>query len=178
MNGQDIFFTGRPIWDLQYMLDTLSLQYPSLPSVLPDGIFGEQTLEAVMLFQRDFYPPVTGLVDRGTWDAIREQYHQMLSQSGHPDQLAVFPNGQFVIRPGESPEQIRLIQTMLSSLARTLSNFQPDPPQGSHNPVTVTNIQTLQHIAGLPETGIIDRSTWAFLTRLYHLFVTRRQGMQ
>lgn len=173
VNEQDFFSPGRPVRDLQHMLDMLSQFYPALLPVLPDGIFGEQTLEAVMLFQRDFYPPVTGVVDRGTWNAIREQYQQLLWENGPPDRLSVFPNGGFVIQPGDSPEQIRLIQTMLSSLARVLSNFRSDPPQGSHNPTTVENIKALQRLAGLPDNGVIDRPTWAYLSRLYHLFVTR-----
>ena len=173
MNYQNSFPSGQPVRDLQYMLDILSTRYPSLPAVLPDGIFGERTLEAVMLFQRDFFPPVTGVVDSGTWNAILAKYRETQFQSGPPDLLSVFPHGQFTIEEGDAPGQLRLIQTMFSDLARVLSNFQPDTGDGSHTGTTVENTRTLQRIAGLPETGAIDRATWAFLARLDHLFVTR-----
>ena len=63
-------YTGVPVRSLQTMLRELSFHYPVIPRLIPDGIFGEHTLEAVMLFQREFHPPVTGQVDHGTWDAV------------------------------------------------------------------------------------------------------------
>ena len=65
---------GQPVRSLQTMLRALSFTYGFLPRLTPDGVFGERTLEAVMLFQREFYPPVTGQVDQGTWDAIAALY--------------------------------------------------------------------------------------------------------
>ena len=41
---------AQPIRSLQYMLNRLSLRYDFLPALVPDGVFGERTLEAVMLF--------------------------------------------------------------------------------------------------------------------------------
>lgn len=38
------------------------------------GIFDEITLNAVKEFQEGFGLPVTGLVDRATWDAIYNYY--------------------------------------------------------------------------------------------------------
>lgn len=52
--------TVRPVWGLQYMLSRLAEKYPFLPKLTPDGVFGERTLEAVMLFQRELLRPVTG----------------------------------------------------------------------------------------------------------------------
>ena len=72
----DTHYIGRPVRSLQTMLRTLSYVYPFLPRVTPDGVFGERTLEAVMLLQREFFPPVTGRVDQGTWDAITALYRQ------------------------------------------------------------------------------------------------------
>ena len=73
----------QPVRRLQEMLHMLSLTYPQLPPLKADGIFGEHTLEAVMIFQRDFHPPVTGVVDRATWQAIRALYLAPLPQT-HP----------------------------------------------------------------------------------------------
>ena len=56
------------------MLNRLSLRYDFLPALVPDGVFGERTLEAVMLFQRELHPPVTGVVDRETWQAILDEW--------------------------------------------------------------------------------------------------------
>jgi peptidoglycan hydrolase-like protein with peptidoglycan-binding domain len=165
--------TGRPVWDLQLMLLTISQQYPQIPPLIPDGVFGENTLEAVMVFQRDFHLPVTGVVDNATWDAITRQYHTTMRQIGPPIALRLLPSGTFTIAPGEAREQVSVIQAMFNSLARVLTNFETVIADGINQGVTLENTKRLQDKSGLPVTGIIDRPTWSYLARLYHLFVTR-----
>ena len=43
-------YVGRPVRSLQTMLRAISFQYPAIPRLIPDGVFGERTLEAVMVF--------------------------------------------------------------------------------------------------------------------------------
>ena len=73
--------TVRPVWGLQYMLSRLAEKYPFLPKLTPDGVFGERTLEAVMLFQRELLRPVTGVVDRKTWDEISRAWSRRRDSS-------------------------------------------------------------------------------------------------
>ena len=71
----------RPVWGLQYMLSRLAEKHPFLPRLTPDGVFGEKTLEAVMLFQRELLQPVTGVVDRRTWDEISRAWSRRRDSS-------------------------------------------------------------------------------------------------
>jgi len=48
--------TGQPVRSLQYMLNQLAIHNPKLIRLTVDGIFGERTLEAVMVFQREYHP--------------------------------------------------------------------------------------------------------------------------
>ena len=50
------FLLGRPVRSLQTMLRAISLSYPFLPRLVPDGIFEERTELAVVLFQQNFGP--------------------------------------------------------------------------------------------------------------------------
>ena len=68
---------GQPIRSLQYMLNQLAIHNDILTRLAVDGIFGERTLEAVMVFQRENGLPVTGVVDLTTWNAIRDAYIHM-----------------------------------------------------------------------------------------------------
>ncbi len=54
MNG------SQPIRSLQYMLNALAIHNSVLTRLAVDGIFGERTLEAVMVFQREYQLPVKG----------------------------------------------------------------------------------------------------------------------
>ena len=66
--------TGSKVRQLQEQLDRISRSYPALPSVTPDGIYGESTRRAVEEFQRVFNLPVTGVVDYSTWYKISGIY--------------------------------------------------------------------------------------------------------
>ena len=66
--------TGSKVRQMQEQLDRISQTYPALPSVTPDGIYGESTRQAVEAFQRAFNLPVTGVVDYPTWYKISEIY--------------------------------------------------------------------------------------------------------
>lgn len=66
--------TGPKVRQMQEQLDRISQTYPALPSVTPDGIYGENTRQAVEAFQRVFNLPVTGVVDYPTWYKISEIY--------------------------------------------------------------------------------------------------------
>ena len=83
-----LHYIGRPVRSLQTMLRALSYVYPFLPRVTPDGVFGEATLEAVMLLQREFFPPVTGRVNLATWEGITALYRRAERASRSPSPTA------------------------------------------------------------------------------------------
>ena len=103
---QEIRLIGQPIRSLQTMLRELSFVYDFLPRLTPDGIFGESTLEAVMLFQREFFPPVTGRVNQATWDAISALYLQAIARRIRP--LQGYPSGEYTVDPGKDRVRPRL----------------------------------------------------------------------
>lgn len=158
---------------LQYMLNELAISNPDLPRLTVDGIFGERTLEAVMTFQRDFFPPVTGVVNSQTWDAITSAYQKDQMTNGALSPLRVLPGRRSNTQEGQSSEQILLAQAMLSSLSRSLVNFGGSEMDRSNTGGTLADLRMVQKLAGLPPTGTLDRATWEFLSRLYHIFVTR-----
>ncbi len=163
-------FLAQPVRSLQYMLRRLSEAYPILPAVVPDGIFGERTLEAVMLFQREFFPPVTGVVDSAVWNAIRSKWEEAERSLAAPQGVRAFPSGP--AQPGERRETMVLPQTMFRLLARHFDGVVPDRADGEQTPDTEENIRWLQRSAGLEETGVMDSRTWNALTRLYEVFIT------
>lgn len=169
------FMIGQPIRSLQYMLGELSHADNRLPFVAPDGVFGEETLEAVMVFQREYAPPVTGRVDLRTWEAIVERYLDWERERARPLPLHAFPPRPFQISPGDMDEILPLIHVMFQSLLPYLDGIAPNCTGIHHDESSVQNVRWLQHAAGLKENGIMDRFTWNMLTRLYGLFLVRRR---
>ncbi len=66
--------TGSKVRQMQNQLAVISRSYPAIPTITADGIYGEQTREAVEAFQRVFDLPVTGVVDFPTWYKISQIY--------------------------------------------------------------------------------------------------------
>ena len=156
---------SQSIRNLQHMLDQLSRRHTQLPRLVETGVFDELTLEAVMIFQRDFGLPVTGVVDHDSWYAVVAAYQKDLLHFGTPSPLRVLPSGEFNTGAVSGSEPIRLAQTVLCALSSQLANF-PLCQEGQ-------TFRVLQRLADLPETGALDRATWEFLARLYHMYVTR-----
>lgn len=65
---------GEPVRVIQEFLNRISRNYPLIPRVAEDGIFGESTAEQVRVFQGIFGLPKTGVVDYKTWYKISEIY--------------------------------------------------------------------------------------------------------
>lgn len=70
----DIGSSGSKIRQIQEQLNAIANAYPALPKISVDGIFGENTQNAVKKFQQIFGLPATGIIDYSTWYEIQEIY--------------------------------------------------------------------------------------------------------
>ena len=65
---------GDKVRQMQQQLARISQSYPAIPTIRADGVYGEDTREAVEVFQSVFGLPVTGVVDYNTWYEISAIY--------------------------------------------------------------------------------------------------------
>lgn len=65
---------GSDVLKIQEQLNTISDNYPLIPKLIPDGIFGEDTQEAVRIFQSVFGLTQDGIVGNRTWYRIQDIY--------------------------------------------------------------------------------------------------------
>lgn len=66
--------TGEKVRQMQAQLNRIAQNYPAIPTIAADGIFGPATAEAVRTFQRIFNLPQSGIVDFPTWYSISNIY--------------------------------------------------------------------------------------------------------
>lgn len=66
--------SGDKVRQLQNQLNRISRDYPAIPYVTPDGIYGPNTADSVKVFQRIFNLPQTGITDYATWYDISDIY--------------------------------------------------------------------------------------------------------
>ena len=67
-------YVGQPIRSLQTMLRTIAHADETLLKLVPDGIYGPNTVQAVREFQRQNNLPVTGETDNATWNKLVAVY--------------------------------------------------------------------------------------------------------
>ena len=67
-------YVGQPIRSLQTMLRTIAHADETLLKIVPDGIYGPNTVQAVREFQRQNALPVTGETDNATWNKLVAVY--------------------------------------------------------------------------------------------------------
>lgn len=73
-NDLTIGSSGDKVRQIQQQLNRIAKDYPSLPTIAVDGVYGESTANAVRKFQNIFGLPQTGIVDYPTWYKISEIY--------------------------------------------------------------------------------------------------------
>lgn len=66
--------SGDKVRQLQRQLNRIAQDYPAIPTLNADGIYGPRTAESVRIFQRIFGLPQTGVTDFATWYAISRIY--------------------------------------------------------------------------------------------------------
>ncbi|MBO5424329.1 MAG: peptidoglycan-binding protein [Lachnospiraceae bacterium] len=66
--------SGDAVIQIQEQLNRISDNFPAIPKISVDGIYGQGTANAVRKFQEIFDMPVSGIVDYPTWYKISQIY--------------------------------------------------------------------------------------------------------
>ena len=162
-------FIGQPIRSLQTMLRVIAENDPSHERIIPDGIYGPETLSAVSTFQRIHGLPVTGVADNRTWDTIVGVYEEALVERLDAEPLLIILNPGQVIRKGERHPHLYLVQAMLTVLADRYESIGRPSATGVLDEATADALSSFQAISALPMTGNLDKHTWRHLVLQYPL---------
>lgn len=162
-------FIGQPIRSLQTMLRVIAEDRPGYVRVIPDGIYGPETMSAVTAFQRRHGLPATGVTNQQTWEAIVAEYDiaRISRDNAHPLHIILNP-GQ-IIRKGEKHPHLYLVQGMLAALSETYQSINAPNLTGILDEPTEDALASFQMLSGLPMTGHLDKHTWKHLALQYPL---------
>lgn len=160
-------FLGQPIRSLQTMLLVISQNDGSYPAVIPDGIYGPNTVQAVSHFQRRHGLPVTGVTDQATWDAVVAVYEPAFTQQAPAQALNILLDSGQVICKGERNSNLYLVQGMLAVLSERYQCIGKPSMNGLLDQLTADALSSFQQLSNLPMTGNLDRITWKHLALQY-----------
>ena len=115
--------TGEKVKHLQYMLSVLSEYIPQIPPLRVDGIYGNETKEAVLAAQRYFGLPESAVVDAATWEDIYDQFSGIENTSLRDPEI--FPSQNSTNAPRR--QQYSRSTTMTQFPGRDLTTGTQDP---------------------------------------------------
>ena len=155
---------GRSVALIQRALNRISQNFPAIPKVQVDGIYGRNTENAVRTFQRVFSLDADGIVGRITWNTVELVYGGVLKLSElrseglrYEDLSFEFPEP---LRVGDRGEKVSQLQYMLSIVGQFVREVPSPTVDGIFGPNTRDAVISFQRWQGLPQTGEADDRTW------------------
>ena len=161
------------IFELQDYLRRVSRDNENIPLVVPSGIYDKGTEDAIRKFQREYGLPVTGKVDRETWEKLYEVYLQ--TEEYYAKLISILPiiNADENLKQGETGFDIYILQAMLNTVFSRYANLPLLDMDGVYGVKTADAVRHLQEISGEKQTGDVDYRTWNRLAQLYNLHNTK-----
>ncbi len=156
------------IKEAQYYLNAVGQLNQHIPTVIPDGIYGAETIAAVKAFQAEYGLPVTGEIDADTWKQLYDAYLIAEAYFAVIEPILPFQSREKNIQSGDAGYPIYIIQVMLNTIAQFYDNFDAVEINGVHDAETIRAIKQIQIISGIEPSGNIDRETWEKLARVYN----------
>lgn len=171
-------FVGQPIRSLQTMLRVLAEDDSSLPTLVPDGIYGQETVNAILAFQRKNGLPTTGVTDQTTWDTLVPAYEEAFIRvhKAAPIEIIMDPGKVYVL--GDSSPYLYLLQSMLLFLSQLHPDITTPSHSGTLDSPTSEALAGFQLLAGLPPTGELDKITWKYLVNQFTLNANRQDILE
>ena len=143
-------------------------------SVPLDGIWDSATRNVLIKFQQSRGLPVTGTVDRATWDILKAEYDASVAQNSPPAALYLFPRYPqgFEIKKGDKGYLVITVQHLLRELER-LYHFPtlPQEPSGIYDENTAELVSDFQRRNQINPTGNVGRETWDAMAVQHNLLL-------
>ncbi len=156
------FNETEAIRNLQRYLRQLSYHDPAIREVPVDGIFGNDTKEALTAFQKGVGLPATGVADRETFDLLFQTYLRSVETYSPPMGFDIFPSepDNYSVGPGDRQFLVRVIQYLLEEIKVIHDDIGPVPETGVFDTATERAVRQFQLRNELEATGRVNRYTW------------------
>lgn len=163
---------GNEVVRIQTQLNRISNNYPAIPKIPASGAaFDIATENAVRKFQEIFNLQQTGIVDKATWYKINYIFDSVkrLAQLNSEGLTLEEVTGPFPteLAPGDEGAAVRNLQYYLSVVGAYYNSVLPIEITGVYDQQTENSVRSFQQVFGLPQTGVMDRTTWNDLYNAY-----------
>lgn len=157
---------GEKVREMQSYLAEIS-KYYNIPSILPDGIFGNITKQTVIEFQRLFGVDADGIVGVNTWDMIYNVYKKLERKNIRETYIYSSDYPGYVLKEYLINDDIKWLQTYLNAIAKFYKEIPTIAVDGIYRKRTRNSVSSFQRVFGLSPTGEVDFNDWNKLISVY-----------
>lgn len=157
---------GEKVREMQSYLAEIS-KYYNIPSILPDGIFGNITKQTVIEFQRLFGLDADGIVEVNTWDMIYNVYKKLELKNIRETYIYSSDYPGYVLKEYLINDDIKWLQTYLNAIAKFYKEIPTIAVDGIYRKRTRNAVSSFQRVFGLSPTGEVDFNDWNKLISVY-----------
>ncbi len=152
---------GGGVQVVQYYLAFLGFFLPQLPPIEVTGVFDDATRDAVYTFQSYAGLPIDGIVGRDTWNALQDNYAQVVNNlpAQYQQYLSQIYPGRYLV-VGDRGESIRQLQQNLRRIAQADPNIPLIEVDGIYGPATQAAVLAMQRQLGMEQTGAVGPILW------------------
>lgn len=161
--------TGVEVKIIQYYLAFLGFFNQNLPQITVDGVFGDETYNAVIDFQKLYGLTPDGIVGKSTWNMIQNAYEGVLTSlpNEYKSYSSLLYPG-YIITTGATGNAVTQIQTYLKTISQNNSAVPSVNVDGEYGSQTAAAVTAVQKLSGLPQNGQVGPLTWNAIVNLYN----------
>lgn len=162
--------TGLDVSTVQYYLDFIAQFNENVPRTAVDGVYGEQTQQAVRAFQQQYGLSADGIVGQQTWNQLQIAYTDILKAlpEGFAGYQALYP-GHFLTY-GATGLAVQRLQEYLNVIAQHVPAIPLIGADGWFGSQTLNAVNAVQSYVGMPVTGNVGPVTWDAIVTLYNAY--------
>ncbi len=164
--------TGFSVSRIQQLLNRIRGNYPLIPAIsVVDGVFNEETENAVKVFQKTFNLTNDGIVGISTWNKISQIFSAVTGLSelnGEGERIGLSPTPPtVVVKEGSRGADVTQLQFILDYIAQAYPDIDPPVIDSRFGESTKIAVESFQRRFGLTVDGIVGPTTWQ---KLYQVF--------
>lgn len=162
---------GEYVRLLQFYLNFIGQFNSKIPAIGVDGIFGQETYDAVLTLQNLYGLTVDGIVGRSTWNMIQNAYDGIVRTL--PEQYKgyltlLYPG--YNLTTGAKGSVVRQLQTYINVIADNVSSVPRVTVDGDFGEQTRAAVIAIQRLNGLNPGGQVGPLTWNTIVELYNFY--------
>lgn len=167
-------YEREAIRNLQRYLRQISYNNEDMKTPPVDGIFGSDTRESLIDYQKSRSLEPTGTANRETWDRLYSEYLSNIEMNTPPQPIFIFDRNpaDFSLTIGNESFQTATVQYLIRELFDDFEKYRNFEITGIYDSLTADAVKDFQELNGLPATGNVNIPTWNRMAIAYH----RRQG--